>query len=91
MTKFGMVFLLLAVLLAPRPCFGEEALAMVKIGGKYGFINTAGEFVINPQFDGARDFSEGLARVNIGGKYGFINTSGEIVINPQFDDAFSFL
>jgi hypothetical protein len=29
-------------------------------------------FVINPQFDGARSFSEGLASVEIGDEWGFI-------------------
>jgi len=29
-------------------------------------------FVINPQFDGARSFSDGLAAVSIGDKWGFI-------------------
>ena len=46
----------------------SEGLAAVAIGGKwgfgwvegdkYGFINKAGEFVINPLFDDARDFSK---------------------------------
>ena len=42
----------------------SEGLAAVKIGGKVGFINKAGEIVINPQFDNAGSFSEGLARVS---------------------------
>ena len=39
----------------------SEGLAAVAIGGKVGkvgFINKAGEFVINPQFDDAWDFSK---------------------------------
>ena len=63
----------------------------------YGYINTEGKVVVNPQFDFADDFSaSGLARINIGGvqqeahktvkggRYGYINSEGEIVINPQF-------
>ena len=71
--------------------FGEEeALACVKIGDKYGFINRAGEIVINPQFDYAGSFSEGVASVEIGGKYGYINPTGEFAIKPQFDKAGDF-
>ena len=68
-------------------------MARVKIGDKWGFINKAGEFVINPQFRSAWSFSEGLARVKIGGKegkFGYINRAGEIVINTQFDFAWDF-
>jgi hypothetical protein len=39
---------------------------------------------IEPQFDGARDFSEGLAAVKIGGRMGFIDKTGSVVIEPQF-------
>ena len=67
-----------------------QKLACVKIGDKNGYINQEGEIVINPQFDYARDFSEGLACVKIGDKYGYINQEGEIVINPQFDYARDF-
>jgi len=57
---------------------------------KWGFINKAGEMIIEPQFDSARSFSGGLARVWVGDKIGFINTSGKFVINPIFDAAFDF-
>ena len=74
MTKFGMVFLMLATLLVSCSDSGKTgseqsvasdsakadsaALAYVKIGGKSGFINKAGEIIINPQFDEAKDFSK---------------------------------
>lgn len=48
---------------------------------KWGFINKAGEIIINPQFDVATDFSEGLARVRTGRKWGFINQKGKLVID----------
>lgn len=55
-----------------------------------GFIGKTGEFIIKPQFESARDFSEGFAAVRIEGKWGFIDESGEIVIEPTFDAAQSF-
>jgi len=59
---------------------------------KYGFVNKNGEFVIEPQFDYAFDFSEdGLARIKKDGKYGFVNKNGEFIIEPQFDYALDFV
>ena len=57
---------------------------------KYGFIDKSGKVLIEPQFDHARDFSEGFAQVKKDGKYGFIDKSGKVVIEPQFDDAEPF-
>ncbi len=58
---------------------------------KYGYINKAGEVVIEPQFDLAQDFTEGLACVRIGDKEGFIDKTGKIVIEPQYKRAFNFV
>jgi WG containing repeat len=68
----------------------------VRIGDKYGYINKAGQVVIEPKFDyvgngnSCSSFSEGLACVGIGGKIGYINASGKIVAPPQFDMATKF-
>ncbi len=58
-------------------------------GGRYGYINSEGKFIINPQFDDAGTFSGGLAAVKLG-HWGFIDKTGKVVINPQFDEAGSF-
>jgi hypothetical protein len=62
--------------------------------GKYGYRDKAGEFVIQPQFDYAGEFSEGLAVVGLGKypgtKWGYINREGKIVIPAQFDGAHDF-
>ncbi|MEO0103191.1 MAG: WG repeat-containing protein [candidate division WOR-3 bacterium] len=47
--------------------------------GKWGYINKQGKIVIRPQFNEAKDFSEGLAAVKIGDKYFYINNEGQIV------------
>jgi hypothetical protein len=41
-----------------------EALAIVVLGGRQGYIDTAGHYVINPQFYLVYDFHEGLAAVD---------------------------
>jgi hypothetical protein len=57
---------------------------------KYGYINTSGEMVIEPQYRRADDFSEGLAAVTIDGLYGYIDKTGKVIIEPQFDYAGNF-
>ncbi|PIC58298.1 hypothetical protein CSV80_05820 [Sporosarcina sp. P12(2017)] len=46
--------------------------------------------IIAPQYDFARDFSEGLAAVKLGDKWGYIDTDGNTVIDFQYDKAFNF-
>lgn len=56
----------------------------------YGFIDKAGNEVIQPQFQSVWSFSEGLAAVEIEGQWGFIDKVGQIVINPEYDSAKGF-
>lgn len=72
--------------------------------GKYGYVDSTGKFVINPQFDTAYRFSCGLAAVGLlkGSAddydevydreylYGYINTDGKYVAEPKFDRAYPF-
>ncbi len=55
-----------------------------------GFIDTHGKFVIAPQFDEGRSFSDGLAAVCVKEKWGYIDTKGAWVIKPQFANAKDF-
>lgn len=54
---------------------------------KWGFIDTQGNYVIQPQYDDATRFSQGLAAVNAGGQWGYIDPSGAYAIQPRFSDA----
>jgi hypothetical protein len=66
----------------------EQGLAMIRVGGKYGFIDRQAKLVVAPQFDGVwlGTFKQGLASVRIGddktGKWGFIDKHGRFAINP---------
>lgn len=59
-----------------------EGLAVVKIGGKFGYIDKTGKTIINPQFRWAWEFSGGLALVRIGDEYGYIDKTGMYIWEP---------
>ncbi|MDD4779936.1 MAG: WG repeat-containing protein [Tissierellia bacterium] len=63
----------------------QEGLA--KIGRKYlyGYIDTTGKFVIEPQYSTATGFSNGVAIVSKNGKYGVIYSSGEVAIPLEYE------
>lgn len=62
--------------------------------GQWGYIDSTGTLVIEPQFYGARRYSGGRAPVLVDGfvfgKWGFIDESGDMVIEPQFEEALPF-
>lgn len=71
----------------------SEGLAAARANGKYGYINTHGEWVIAPQFSNARSFSDGLAAVCVGDLWGYISTDsaedsdgpcGSVSVNELF-------
>ena len=58
--------------------------------GKWGYMDEKGKVVIEPQYDGAGDFSEGLAWVGKGLIRGYIDKTGTMVIKPRFGWSGSF-
>ncbi len=68
----------------------SDGLAVVKLNGKFGCIDIAGETMIPYRYDMIYSFAEGLAAVKTNGKWGFIDKSGASVIPYRFDDAKSF-
>jgi hypothetical protein len=69
----------------------------VYLDEKWGFIDYAGQMMIEPRFDDlVSNFSEGLCNVFVGnpkteeGKWGFIDETGKYVIEPMYDDAWEF-
>src|SRR5215470_2505807 len=72
-----------------RDC-NNDYLFLVRIKGKYGYINCAGKIVITPQFEIGGQFREGLASVRVSDKWGFIDKTGKIVIAPRFRSVWEF-
>ena len=77
-------------------CFAE-GLQPVIVGLKtkwrpnsWGYLDTKGNFAIEPQFGPAELFSEGVASAMGNGGRGYIDHTGKFVIAPQFQDAFPF-
>lgn len=68
-------------------CFSEEGNAAVCRSGKWGFVDTSGELVIDYQFDDAQSFQNGFAAVCVDGRWGYVDESGCLVIEPQFEIA----
>ena len=54
----------------------SEGLAVVSVGGKWGYIDKTGEEVIPLIYDMAFEFSEGLAVVGNGEMFGYIDKTG---------------
>ena len=64
--------------------FSEEV-ARVLVNGKWGFINTAFEFFIEPVYDFASDFRSGFAYIWKDDKLMIINRNKEIIWTYQFE------
>ncbi len=62
-----------------------QELALVKEGGKFGYIDTSGKYAIEPRFADAKSFSDGLAAAEQDKKWGFIDASGKWALEPQYD------
>jgi len=62
----------------------SEGLAAVSKDGKYGFIDTKGNWVVEAQYAYAVGFHEGLSCVFLNGRCGFIDKKGKVVVPIKY-------
>jgi len=70
-------------------CF-KDGVACVDDNGKFGYIDTKGDYVIEPKFECAMSFSEGLAVFFEGEKCGYIDKEGNVALPAKYDAATAF-
>ena len=63
-----------------------------KISGnsKEGVVDSDGNILIEPTYEGISSFSNGCAAVRVSGDFGFVDTRGNFVIEPKYDDVTPF-
>jgi hypothetical protein len=69
----------------------KEGVYKVKKRNDFGFVDIYGKEIIAPQYNLARNFSNGLAAVKNNDKWGFVNKSGEEVINCNYGGCTDFI
>ena len=68
-----------------------DGLAKVQtFDNKMGFIDTDGNWIIEPTFDEVTEFSEDRAVFRNGINYGFIDKRGKVIIPAEYERAYSF-
>jgi len=61
----------------------QMQLLPIKSDYKWGYCDTNGDVIIEPQFDYAEDFVCDVAKVKLKGKLGVIDAKGKIIIEPN--------
>ncbi|MFO7932950.1 MAG: WG repeat-containing protein [Bacteroidales bacterium] len=84
------IFYSILLLLVPNSLRSREYIAIASQKGKYGFIDTQGKWLIDPDYDAVTGFYNGLAAVKTGNTWGYIDHRGEHIISGDFDKAGPF-
>lgn len=62
-----------------------QIVAPAKLNDRWGFIDTSGNWFIQPKFDSVGSFYNGYANIYKRGKEGLINAKGDVLIKPKYD------
>ena len=66
--------------------FGGNAIYAKEEDGKWGYVNSSGNVIIDYQYDLALDLNEyGYGAIKKDGKWGCINSKGEFIVDPIYE------
>ena len=93
--KYILFFIIFFILVFSTFCQESvEPLNRILKDGKWGYINSTGEVIVQPEFDHAYPFRNGFTVVlkEIDGqmKRAYLNNKGELITDYQFDRAYHF-
>lgn len=71
-------------------CPFKDGLARIQTANRWGFVDSAGNIAIAPQFDEVSDFSEGYAAAKRDEKWGVIDKLGKWVVEPTLEEVGPF-
>ena len=72
--------------LTAEQVFPNNNLYAKEINGKWGFVDKAGNIVVQNQYDMVTELNEyGYAGIKLDGKWGVINENGEIIQEPVYE------
>lgn len=63
----------------------QEGLAITRLNGKFGLVNTQGIEILYPRFDEIRPFHNGYAAAKKHGRWGFLNKQGRKISEFRYD------
>ena len=69
---------------------GSEGLFPSRKSGKFGFVDSSGNWIIENQFEEVGKFEGGIAAFRLDGNWGFINRQGEQITGPNYEQVSNF-
>ncbi|MBU0487192.1 MAG: WG repeat-containing protein [Bacteroidetes bacterium] len=75
------------VIIAPQ--FDQYAIfyggvAQVIVGGKYGYLDSTGSYILPCEYDKAYDFENGIGKVQKGDFYGIVDKTGKFIVPLEY-------
>lgn len=72
------------------PAVFKEGRAVVVKDGKYGIVDSDGEYVVEPKYEQISEITEGGAVFKENGLYGYMKSNGSVIITARYESLGNF-